>query len=130
MTPLGKREIGDLGERRAARYLALRGYFIKARNWRFGKGEIDLIATTLRDVVFVEVKTRTYSSEELLIAPPPRLAVHAEKQRITRQTAQHYLRMHPTSKQPRMDVIEIRLVRGSNGNRPKVAEIHHIKAAY
>ena len=130
MTPLDKREIGILGERRAARYLALRGYIIRELNWRFGKGEIDLIATTLRDVVFVEVKTRTYSPEELPVAPPPRLAVHAEKQRITRQTAQHYLRTHPTSKQPRMDVIEIRLVRGDNGGRPKVAEIHHIKAAY
>ena len=130
MIPKTKKEIGDLGERRAARYLRLRGYCIKERNWRFGKGEIDLIASTLRDLVFVEVKTRTYRPDELPDAPPPRLAVHAEKQRITRQTAQAYLAQHPTHKQPRMDVIEVRLVRADDDSRPHVAEIHHIKAAY
>ncbi len=130
MSSLSKHEIGNLGERRAVRYLRLRGYRIKARNWRAGHGELDIIAETLRDIVFVEVKTRTYTQDTLETAPPPHLAVHAEKQRITRQTAEQYLHRFPTRKQPRMDVIEIRLVESGNASRPHVARIHHIKAAY
>jgi len=80
--------------------------------------------------VFVEVKTRTYTPDQLATAPPPREAVHKEKQRITRQTAQHYLSIHPTRRQPRMDIIEVRLVRDTPDGRPRVAQIHHIKAAY
>ncbi|MBE6554342.1 MAG: YraN family protein [Ruminococcaceae bacterium] len=130
MSILSKQEIGALGERRAVRYLRLRGYRIKARNWRAGHGELDIIAETLRDIVFVEVKTRTYTPDTLESAPPPHLAVHAEKQRVTRQTAEYYLRRFPTRKQPRMDVMEIRLVQKDGTTPPRVAKIHHIKAAY
>ena len=125
------KEIGDFGESKAVHYLRWHGYTVKERNWRAGKCEIDVIASTLRDVVFVEVKTRTYRSQsELDSAPPPRTAVHAEKQRLTRQAAIAYLGKHPTKKQPRMDVIEIWLLRESDEQKPKVARIHHIKAAY
>ena len=125
-----KKEIGDLGERRAARYLMLRGYLIKERNWRAGKAEVDIIAETLREVVFVEVKTRTYQKEALLTAPPPGVAVNANKQRVTRQAARQYLYQHRTNKQPRMDVIEVWLCKGREEDAPHVAKIHHIKAAY
>ena len=124
------KEIGDYGEKKAVHYLRLRGYTVKERNWRAGKCEIDIIANTWRDVVFVEVKTRTYKKEELDTAPPPHLAVHAEKQRHTRYAAQQYLLRHPTPKQPRMDVIEIWLLPSEGSKKPKVAKIHHIKAAY
>lgn len=126
-----KKEIGDYGERLAANRLRLRGYTVKERNWFAGKCEIDIIASTLRDIVFVEVKTRTYGEDEdWQHAPPPSLAVHAQKQYHTRQAAQAYLRLHPTSKRPRMDVIEVWLSRPKNGKRPRLLKLHHIKAAY
>ncbi len=124
------KEIGDFGEAKAARYLWLHGYTVKERNWRSGKCEIDIIATTWRDIVFTEVKTRTYTPETIVNAPPPGLAVHTEKQRHTRQAAQNYLFRHPTSKQPRMDVIEVWLLQTDPNKKPRVARIHHIKAAY
>lgn len=124
------KEIGAFGERRAVHYLRLRGYTVKERNWRAGKCEIDIIASTWRDIVFAEVKTRTYTGDDWKNAPPPSLAVHADKQRHTRDAARAYLRMHPTDKRPRMDVIEVWLSRPENGKRPKVLRIHHIKAAY
>ena len=125
------KSIGDFGERYAARYLLLHGYTIKARNWRSGKYEIDIIAQTWRDVVFVEVKTRTYSTDtDLTTAPPPSLAVHADKQRFTRTAAKHYMYEHPTRKAPRMDVIEVWLQKAPVGKRPKVLKVNHIKAAY
>ena len=124
------KEIGDFGERIAARYLIRHGYFIRARNWRAGKDELDIVATTLRDVVFIEVKTRSYSEKEIDTAPPPGCAVHTQKQKHTRACAAQYLREHPTRKQPRMDVIEIWLSKEPNGKRPRLLRLHHIKAAY
>lgn len=122
-----KKQIGDYGELLAVRYLRRHGYFVRARNWRSGKDEIDVIATTLRDVVFVEVKTRRYDPRELDLAPPPGTAVHHHKQQHTRACARSYLAAHPTRKQPRMDVIEIWL---SKDERPRLLRLHHIKAAY
>ncbi|MBQ7347960.1 MAG: YraN family protein [Clostridia bacterium] len=124
------KEIGDFGETKAVHYLRLHGYTVKERNWHAGKCEIDIIASTLRDIVFAEVKTRTYSKEEIDTAPPPRMAVHAEKQRLTRQAARAYLCKYPTKKRPRMDVIEVWLLQSADGKRPKVFKIYHIKAAY
>ena len=118
------KDIGDFGERKAARFLMRRGYWIKDRNYRAGKYEIDLIAVSFRSILFVEVKTRSYRTEELDSALPPSHAVDANKIRYTRSAAYQYLREHPTRKRPRMDVIEVWLV----GN--KVAKIHHIPGAY
>ena len=124
------KEIGDFGERIAARYLALRGYAIKERNWRVGHMEIDIIAVGWKDIVFAEVKTRTYTKESLQSAPPPKTAVHAEKQRLTRRAANDYLRTHFTKRRPRMDVIEVWLIQSPQSDRPRVFKIQHFKAAY
>ena len=118
------KSIGDLGERRAARYLRLRGFRIRERNYRAGKYEIDLIAASWRTILFVEVKTRSYRAVDLESAAPPSLAVDADKMRFTRAAAMRYLRENPTKKRPRMDVIEVWLVEG------KVKKIHWIPAAY
>lgn len=123
-------EIGRLGEKIAVHYLRLHGYTVKERNWRSGHWELDIIASTWRDIVFAEVKTRTYTEETIHQAPPPKRAVNAEKQRLTRAAARRYLSEHPTKKQPRMDVIEIWLLKTQDPSKPKLAKIHHIKAAY
>ena len=124
------KEIGDWGEKRAVHYLRLHGYTVKERNWRYGKGEIDIIASTFKDIVFVEVKTRSYAPDTAKTAPPPGNAVRADKKRLTRQTAMAYLHQHPTSKQPRMDVIEIWISKESDAKKPKILKINHIKGAY
>ena len=128
----GTKEIGDFGERKAVHYLRRRGYTVKERNWQTGKMEIDIIAATLRDIVFVEVKTRTYPSIEALeSAPPPHLAVNAKKQHLTRTAASIYLNQHPTHKPPRMDVIEVWLLQNEASKKtPRGARLHHIKSAY
>ncbi|MBQ8416811.1 MAG: YraN family protein [Clostridia bacterium] len=124
------KKIGDFGEKIAVRYLRLHGYTVKERNWRTGHMEIDIIASSWRSIAFVEVKTRTYTKETMEIAPPPKTAVRYEKQRLTRRAARQYLFEHPTNKTPRMDVIEIWLLKNSENGKAKVARIHHIKAAY
>ena len=124
------KEIGNFGEQMAVRYLRLHGYTVKERNWRSGHMEIDIIASNLFSIAFVEVKARTYTKETLETAPPPGNAVKSEKQRLTRKAAKDYLWQHPTKKRPRMDVIEIWLVRDEKTDKIKVAKLNHIKAAY
>lgn len=54
------KKTGDKGENLAAELLISKGYEIIKRNYRFGKGEIDIIAKdpTEEGLVFVEVKSR------------------------------------------------------------------------
>ena len=124
------KEIGDFGEKIAVHYLRRRGYTVKERNWRDGKAEIDIIAARLSELAFVEVKARSYASDELDLTAPPGSAVKAEKKRLTRQAAKAYLLLHPTKRHPRMDVIEIWLEKAPTGKKPKVLRINHIKGAY
>ena len=51
-------ETGRSGEKLAEKYLASRGFKILARNWRWFKYEIDIIALHEDVIVFIEVKTR------------------------------------------------------------------------
>jgi putative endonuclease len=53
-----RRRHGELGERIAEEHLTHRGYTIVARNFRTRYGELDLVATDERALVFCEVKTR------------------------------------------------------------------------
>lgn len=124
------KKTGDFGEKIAVRYLRLHGYTVKERNWRTGHMELDIIASSWKSIAFIEVKARTYTKETIKTAPPPKCAVHLEKQRLTRRAARQYLIEHPTKKAPRMDVIEIWLLKESENGKAKVAKIHHIKAAY
>jgi putative endonuclease len=54
-----KIKIGNIGERLAAQFLEKQGYEIVARNYRYHKSEIDLIARRENWVLFIEVKTRS-----------------------------------------------------------------------
>ena len=128
--PQKSHSIGILGERRAAIHLMLRGYVIKERNYRAGHHEIDLIASRLNEILFVEVKARSYRADQLQTAPPPGTAVNADKKRFTRTAARQYLFEHPTHKKPRMDVIELWYEDNEAAKKPRLLRIHHIKGAY
>jgi len=57
---LRNKELGNLGEKIAVKYLKKKGYKILDQNFRYKKyGEIDIIAKKdKKDIVFIEVKTR------------------------------------------------------------------------
>lgn len=54
-----RKELGRIGENLAKNYLIENGYLIKHQNITFGHKEIDIVAKIGKEVVFVEVKTRT-----------------------------------------------------------------------
>jgi putative endonuclease len=54
-----KIKTGNQGEKLAADYLEKKGFEVIARNFRFGKAEIDLIVKRDNWMIFVEVKTRS-----------------------------------------------------------------------
>ncbi|MBL6446189.1 YraN family protein [Fulvivirga sp. 29W222] len=57
-----KVQTGKDGEQMASEYLAAKGYEVVERNYRYKRSEIDIIAKKEQLLVFVEVKTRSYSS--------------------------------------------------------------------
>jgi len=97
---------GALGERLAANFLEEKGFRILARNWRDPRDrrdEIDLICRDGEVLVFVEVKTRTFSA-----LVPGYFTVDARKKKVLRRAATAYLRqLHPPPATFRLDVVEV-----------------------
>ena len=126
MKLFGKKDIGNIGERAAARYLRRNGYRILARNHYCGKNELDIVARDGVYIAFVEVKTLTFKSPEDADRRPS-LAVDMAKRRRTVEAAKAYLREHPTKLCRRLDVIEVYLDRSI---RMKPFKINHIPDAF
>ena len=57
-TNLQQRKLGIYGESLSTSFLQKLGYHIIDRNWRFGHGELDIVAIHNQTLVIVEVKTR------------------------------------------------------------------------
>jgi len=56
-------ETGNIGEEFTVRYLEDRDYKVLDRNWRIKEGELDIVLLSPeKEIVFVEVKTRTSAS--------------------------------------------------------------------
>lgn len=95
--------LGPRGELAAERFLLKEGYWIIERSFGEKVGEIDLIASDGRSVIFVEVKTRTSD-----VAGAPAEAVDAEKQRHISQTARLFaIKNQLQNASIRFDVIAI-----------------------
>lgn len=111
-------QIGRKGEDMAARYLENRGWKILERNWRAGHKEIDIIASTGRTLVIVEVKLRRFNIEERLdeIIPPI-------KQQNLVHAAMAYLACRKLKMDLRFDIV---LVTGTTGTH----QVTHIENAF
>jgi putative endonuclease len=101
--PLTRAEIGQLGERHAARFLRAQGLRILEANFRTKTGELDLIARDRDILVFIEVRTRT--SETTMT---PLESVNAEKQTRVARMGRQYRRLRRIPDCPiRYDVVEV-----------------------
>ena len=129
-----KKEIGNIGEDIAEKYLKKRFWRILSRNYRVRGGEIDIIAYRLGTIAFFEVKSR--STDEF---GRPSDAVDSEKTARIRTTAYNFLETYGSGsripvfypfdvkkmrriREKRIDVIEIYFTRDY-----KLQRLNHIK---
>ena len=115
--------IGDLGEDYAAGYLAKKKRCkILERNYRIGRGEVDIIAEKGEYIIFVEVKTR-FDNE---YGTPAEAVTPAKQERIMGVAASYLARYD--GKSARFDIIEIigKVVK----DKLKVKSINHIENAF
>jgi putative endonuclease len=97
-----RKKIGDRGEENAVNFLLANGYKILARNYRFGKAEIDIIASTSSIIVFVEVKSR----KNTLFGHPETFLSDAQQERI-HLAAEEYILQNKWQGEIRFDIIAI-----------------------
>jgi putative endonuclease len=121
-------DIGRMGENAACNYLKSQKYKIIEQNYFASHNEIDIIAENKQYIVFVEVKTRSCDDENDLIFGTPSSAVTYSKQKRTIAAAQNYLKIHPTSKGIRLDVIEVYLKK--SGSSHELLRINHMENAF
>lgn len=119
-----RREIGNIGERAAAKFLKKRGYKILARNYVAVDKEIDLIAENKTTTAFIEVKTRTIGKSHPS-EPRPASAVTPDKQRKIISAAKYFLGTHKADKRIRFDIVEVYV-----DNEKKVLELKHLESAF
>lgn len=118
------RQAGNLGEEKALGFLEAKGYRLCRKNYRFGRGEIDLVMEDPRGVlVFVEVKANR--SRE---AGHPLERIDARKIRQVQRVAQKYCWEHGAEDcDMRFDVVGVDLeaVSARSG-----AGIEHVENAF
>jgi len=103
---------GRRGERAAFFHLRRLGFVVTAHGWRTPKtrGDLDLVAWDNDVLCFVEVKTRTTRA-----VAPAEAAVDADKKRMLRKMAHHYLRQLPKQDVPvRFDILSVYLEAGNS----------------
>lgn len=114
------RALGKSGEKAAVRYLKSKKFRIIKRNFRFLRGEIDIIAYEGKTLVFVEVKAR--KSKEF---GPPEEAVTLLKQRQIKRVAQGFLAQNNLQDaECRFDVLSLSF------NEKTGFQINHLKDAF
>lgn len=113
-------DLGARGEEIAVTHLEEKGWLILDRNYSFMKNELDIVASTDREIVFIEVKTRSNTN-----FGEPEDAVTEEKQKSLFKVADAWLHERRLDGAPiRFDVISI-IKPGE-----KDQKLRHIEAAF
>ena len=110
--------LGLEGEDMAADHLSSSGYVILERRFRIHSIEIDIIASKGKELVFVEVKTR---SSDFFASPES--AVNVKKQKRMILAADYYVRERGIDAEIRFDIVSV--VRNRD-----TEHISHIKNAF
>ncbi len=112
-------EFGKIAEELAADFLVKANYKILARNFRYLKAEIDIVAETDEYIVIVEVKAR--HTDAFL---EPQESVNKKKIKLLISAANYFIEENNIDKEARFDIISVL------PNQQKTLEIHHIIDAF
>lgn len=111
-----KKKFGNIGEQIAVEYIEKNNYKILKRNFYCKQGEIDIIAKDEKEIVFIEVKTRSNND-----FGTPSEAVNNIKQKHMYKSAKCFLyKFNLLESFVRFDVIEVLIKSGK-------FKINHIK---
>ena len=127
---MNSKDFGRRGEDSAASFLCGKGFTVIGRNVRLNHLETDIIAKNDTHVVFAEVKTRSEYPGAKGPFGRPASAVDLQKQKRLIAAAEEYIRRNRDALaglQPRIDVIEVYLMPGSD--KYKVLKIVHMENA-
>ena len=108
--------LGKAGEDAAAKYLEQNGYTIRDRNWRKNHLELDIVADKDKELIIVEVKTR--SNTDYI---EPQDAVNWQKIRRIVVAADAYIKHFCLDAPVRFDIITavgLSLIHISEPTRP------------
>jgi putative endonuclease len=97
-------DTGKKGESLAACWLIVQGYQILFKNWREGRGEIDIIARKKNVLHFIEVKTS--SSREYGF---PEERMNRRKWKAIRRSSEKFLSGWPDNILVQFDIVSIQI---------------------
>ena len=112
-------DFGKMAEDLAVDFLVKAKYRILARNFRYLKAEVDIIAEFENQIIIVEVKAR--HTDAFL---EPQEAVNKKKIKLLISAANYYIEENNIDKEVRFDIISIL------PNKQKTLEITHITGAF
>ena len=112
-------DFGKLAEELAEQFLVQKNYKILAKNYRYQKAEIDIIAEFENQIIIVEVKARKTDAFML-----PQEAINKKKIRLIISAANDFLEQNNINLETRFDVISML------PNETGKLEINHIENAF
>jgi putative endonuclease len=112
-------DFGKLAEELAEQFLVQKNYKILAKNYRYQKAEIDIIAEFENQIIIVEVKARKTDAFML-----PQEAINKKKIRLIVSAANDFLEQNNINLETRFDVISVL------PNETGKLEINHIENAF
>jgi len=111
-------QLGQDGEALAVKHLRNKGLTILDRNYRFGRGELDIICKDHQFLVVVEVKTRSSN-----INGEPYISVSRKKQRQIIQVTNRFIQSRDIDLEVRFDIISVIL-------NSSLSRLEHIENAF
>jgi putative endonuclease len=114
-----KPSVGKIGENLAVSYLEDKGYNIIERNYRFGRGEIDIIVEKNQMLIFIEVKTKKHGD----FGDPIYWTTRSKQKQIGRIARGYLYERNITDRDCRFDVITVTWEKGA-------WKIRHIENAF
>ena len=112
-------EFWKIAEDLAVDFLVKAEYKILARNFRYQKAEIDIIAEKQNQIIIIEVKAR--NTDAFL---EPQEAVNKKKIKLLISAANYFIEENNINKEVRFDIISVL------PNQQKTLEINHIIDAF
>ncbi len=93
---------GIVGEKLACTFFEQKEFVILHTNWRYGRCEVDIIASKKNVLHFIEVKTRSNKDFGL-----PEESIHEKKMNNLKQAAEAFLHKYSEWKYIQFDVLSI-----------------------